>query len=272
MPELPEIASRARELHAALAGTTIASIEVLQPKCLNIPAEDFTHALTGATITRVTHHGKWIFTETDRGYLLLNLGMGGELLLVDPEHLPKNKRLIFHFTDGRSLSVNFWWFGYAHYAPLDSLAAHAPTAKLGPNANELDALALTTLIQGRRGALKTFILDQSNLAGIGNVCANEILWMAKLHPRRKLESLTPAEIERLSAAICAFIDDGIAKGGGYYEVNIWGQKGGFGPEGYQVGYREGQPCPNCATPIVKIKTGSTSSFICPVCQPLIVPE
>src|SRR5512139_2379130 len=116
MPELPEVAIFARDMHKELAGKTIVGFLVLQPKCLNLPQAEFQAALTGAEILAVTPHGKWIQARTTQGWLLLNLGMGGEILLTDRAHLPEKYRLIVDFTDGACLAINFWWFGFAHYA------------------------------------------------------------------------------------------------------------------------------------------------------------
>src|SRR5512135_491928 len=168
MPELPEIASRAREINQHLTGKTIAGIQVLQPKSLNLPVDQFTAALTGATLRSAAYRGKWIVVETDRGWLLVNLGMGGEILLVTPSTLPEKRRLVFDFTDSTCLSINFWWFGYVHYAPLDGLDRHPMLAKLGPNALDLSLEQFRTLLAGQRSAIKSFLLDQSRLAGIGN--------------------------------------------------------------------------------------------------------
>jgi formamidopyrimidine-DNA glycosylase len=268
MPELPEIASRAAEMQADLTGKQIAGIEVVQPKCLNVPVEVFTTALTGAVIEAVSHYGKWIQVRTNCGYLLLNLGMGGELLLTDRQHLPEKRRLIFDFSDGSSLAINFWWFGYAHFAALDGLAGHEMTAKLGPNALDLSADDLRERMRGQRGRLKTWLLDQTNLAGIGNAYIHDILFLAGLHPLRALNTLTDAEIDRLADGIQRGLRPSLEKGGAFYELNLRGQKGGFTVDDILIGYREGQPCPVCATPIAKLKTGSTTSFVCPHCQPL----
>lgn len=266
MPELPEIANRARQMNERLAGKRIAAIEVIQPKCLNLPEDAFKAALTGATIDAVTYRGKWILAHTDQGWLLLNLGMGGELLLVDRTRLPEKRRLIFDFSDGTCLSVNFWWFGYAHYAAEDGLGAHDMLAKLGPNAIDLSAEELAQRLQGQRGRVKDFLLDQSKLAGIGNAYVHDILWLARLHPLRKLPTLDANDVTRLQRAIQDGLRPSLELGGAWYEVGLDGEKGGFTTEMIIVGYREGQPCPNCGTPIEKLKTGSTSGFICPACQ------
>jgi formamidopyrimidine-DNA glycosylase len=111
MPELPEIVVLARGMQKELVGRTISGIEVLQPKCLNLPVEAFRTALTGAQIRSVTPHGKWLKVEMMQGWLLLNLGMGGEILLANRDSLPDKVRLILDLADGDSLVVNFWWFG-----------------------------------------------------------------------------------------------------------------------------------------------------------------
>lgn len=268
MPELPEVTSRAREMKRELVGRTITELEVLQPKCLNVAEKVFIEALTGARLVDVTSRGKWIFVETSRGWLLLNLGMGGEILLVTRTTLPEKRRLIIDFDDGTCLAINFWWFGYAHYVPSDALDGHAMTAKLGPNANELKLEDWRAMLEGRRGSIKSFLLNQSNVAGIGNAYVHDILFMARLHPLRAINKLTPSEVKALAKAVRRGLEPSIKKGGAFYEVGLRGQKGGFTMDDILVGYREGKPCPVCGTAIEKIKTGSTSSFVCPGCQPL----
>ena len=266
MPELPEITLLARQMNAELVGKTIAGVEVLQPKCLNVSPETFADALTGARLLSVTSRGKWIFVETDRGWLLLNLGMGGEILLTSRAVLPEKHRLVFDFTDGACLSINFWWFGYAHYVRPGELADHGMTAGMGPNALDLSTDDLAALLRGRRGRVKALLLDQDMMAGIGNAYIHDILFLARLHPLRSAAGLTPAEVAALASAIQDGLRPSIAKGGAFYEVNLYGEKGGFTLDDILIGYKEGQPCPVCGTTIAKIKTGSTSSFICPRCQ------
>lgn len=268
MPEYPEIYSRTQEMKAALVGKTIQSIEVLQPKSLNIPQDDFVRMLTGARIVDVRQRGKWIFVETSQAWFLLNLGMGGEILLVTPETLPEKYRLRFDFAGGSSLAINFWWFGYAHCVALDELDRHAPTAKLGPNVLELSPQDWYSLLDGQRKAVKTFLLDQTKVAGIGNAYIHDILFLARLHPQRKLNTLSSADVDALIQAVHDGLQPAVEKGGAFYEVNLYGEKGGFTMDDILIGYREGQPCPKCGTTIEKIKTGGTSSFICPQCQPL----
>lgn len=268
MPELPEITVRAREMKEVLVGKTISGIEVLQPKCLNVTEETFVKALTGAELLDVTNRGKWLFVETTQGWLLLGLGMGGEILLVTRETLPEKHRLIFDFDDGSCLAINFWWFGYAHYVPIGQLDTHKMTAKLGPNALDLDVDDLRQSLKGRRGGIKSFLLNQARIAGIGNAYVHDILFIARLHPLRAINTLADAEISALAEAIHKGLQPSVDKGGAWYEMGLYGDRGGFTKDDILIGYREDEPCPICETPIQKIKTGSTSSFICPGCQPL----
>jgi formamidopyrimidine-DNA glycosylase len=267
MPELPEIAHLSQQMQVALTGKVISNIEALQPKCLNLDAASFHSALKGAQISQVSYHGKWIEIETNQGWLLLNLGMGGECLLVNRSSLPEKRRLIFEFTDATCLCVNFWWFGYAHFVPLDQRSSHAMTASLGPNAIDISHEELKVLFRGQRGRVKPFLLDQNHIAGIGNAYIHDILFLARLHPLRKIETLSESEIALLYQAIQNGLRPSLAKGGAFYELDLHGNKGGFTMDDILIGYKDSRPCPNCGTPIVKIKTGSTASFICPTCQP-----
>ena len=267
MPEIPEIASRAQEMNMALAGKKILAIEANQPKCLNLPLTQFESAVAGATVLNVTHRGKWLFTETDQGWLLFNMGMGGELLLVDRHSLPAKHRVIIDFSDSTCLSINFWWFGYVHFIESDQLASHTLTAKLGPNVLDLDEKQFTEIIHAQKGKLKAFLLDQTRVAGIGNAYIHDILFLARLHPLRTIASLTQEEIHNLYQGIQGGLRPALEKHGAFYEMDLFGKKGEFTMDDILVGYHEGSPCPVCKTPIVKIKTGATSSFICPSCQP-----
>jgi formamidopyrimidine-DNA glycosylase len=254
MPELPEIAVLAHGMQKELVGRTVSSVEVLQPKCLNLPADEFQAALIGAQIREVTSHGKWLRVETTKGWLLLGLGMGGEILLTDRGRLPEKYRLIFDFEDGSCLAINFWWFGYAHH--VSDLADHKMTATLGPHALDLTLDEFRELLRGRRGGVKSFLLNQKPL------------FKAGIHPLRHINTLNDDEIASLWLAIRETLQESIDHGGSAWELDLYGVKGRWDASFFCVGYREGQPCPVCDTAVEKIKTGSTSSFICPRCQPL----
>ena len=248
-------------------GKTIVDVKILQPKCLNVPARRFRTVLAGAGVREVRSRGKWIFVDTTQGWVLLNMGMGGEILWVQREAMPEKWRVSFAFDDGTALALNFWWFGHVHYAGAGKLGKHAMTSQLGPEATEITRDRLQQMVTGKRGAVKARLLDQSKMAGIGNAYVHDILFMARLHPLRRLETLRQEEVDALAQAIQVGLLPSIERGGAFYEVDLYGKRGGFTRDDMLIGYRGGKTCPACGTVIEKIKTSSTSSFICPMCQP-----
>ncbi|MBD3349367.1 MAG: Fpg/Nei family DNA glycosylase [Candidatus Eisenbacteria bacterium] len=268
MPELPEIASRAGEMRKALSGRTIRDVELLQPKCLNKTPAGMKRALKGATLGDTAYHGKWLFTETTRGHLLINLGMGGDMLLVREDELPEKRQAVLFFDDGEALSIRFWWFGHVHHVPEGKLGTHRMSAKLGPNALDVTKSEFRELLRGRHGAAKSFLLNQERIAGIGNAYSHDILFLAGLHPERKLDTLSGDEVDGLWQAIRDGLLPALRKRGAWYERDLRGRRGGFRMDDILVGYKEGKPCPTCGAEIVKKRTGSTASFFCPRCQPL----
>jgi formamidopyrimidine-DNA glycosylase len=266
MPELPEIVVFARDMQKELVGRTISSIEVFQPKCLNIPVADFQGALTGVQILGVAQHGKWLQVETSRGWLLLNLGMGGEILLTSRDSLPEKVRLIFDLADDAALVVNFWWFGSTHY--VKNLDEHRQVSSLGPDFMSLTLDGFRELLRSKRGGIKSFLLNQKKIAGIGNVYVQDPLFKAGIHPLRPINTLIDDEIETLWQATRDTLQESIDLGGSHWEQNLYGEHGKWDSSYFLVAYREGKPCPTCGTTVEKIKTGSTSTHICPNCQPL----
>jgi formamidopyrimidine-DNA glycosylase len=268
MPELPEIAARAKEMTRELTGKKIIDSEILQPKSLNMSGEEFQNNIKGSVLRSTNHHGKWLLTKMDNGWILINLGMGGEVLLVTRKTLPEKYRIILDFEDQTSLAINFWWFGSVHYALPEELNLHPSISRLGPNALGIDSTQFKNILKGRRGILKSFLLDQTRIAGIGNFYIHDILFTARLHPLRQLNSLRDEEVDGLYKSIHQILECSLDKGGAFYEKDLYGNGGGYLREDMIIGYMEDQRCPRCDTPIQKIKTGSTSSYICPQCQPI----
>lgn len=268
MPELPEIYNLALQMGRELGGKTIRDVEIRQEKCLNVPVAEFRDLVMNKKIGPITSKGKWIFTALEPdAYLLLSLGMGGNLLYHKPgESLPEKYQLAFTFDDGSRLSIGFWWFGYAH--AVNSPADHKMTAKLGISPIEA-AFTLERfdgMLKRKKGTIKSVLLDQACLAGIGNVYAQDILFNARLHPDRKVPTLTVDEKKALYEAIRRNLKIAVELGGIAPEKDLYGHPGRLTIADFRVGYREGRPCPECGTAIEKIKTGSTASYICPKCQ------
>lgn len=272
MPELPDIVVLARSMDKALAGKRIADVTVNQPKCINLNPELYHRALVGSRVQGARQRGKLAILDLDNGWsLLLSLGMGGEVRLHGPEENsdPERERVVFRFQDGSQLWVHFWWFGNVHALPTAQLQTDSPLARLGvePLEEGFTVERLAEMLHRRRGRIKGYLLDQSFIAGIGNVYVQDILWHARLHPSTPAHTLTKAEVSRLRSAIRHVLREGIHWGGSYREYDVWGNEGRYA-EHLQVGYRTGQPCPACGTLVEEIRVGQTTSYVCPRCQPL----
>ena len=270
MPEYPDICILSHSMDKALRGLAITEVVVNQPKCLNLPPGEFCRAVAGRAIRQVGQRGKWALAALDGDYTLaLNLGMGGEVRLHDSEETPdpKRERVIFRLSDNSQLWAHFWWFGSVHVLQPGGLDAHLQISKRGPDpmAEDFTAERLAEMLRGKRGAIKKYLLDQSFIAGIGNVYIQDILWHARLHPLRAASTMGTADAERLHGAIRHVLGEGIRWGGGPGEQDIWGNKGTY-HEHLQVGYQTGKPCPACGALVEELRVGSTTSYICPRCQ------
>jgi formamidopyrimidine-DNA glycosylase len=272
MPELPEITVVARQMNKEITGKRIVDIEARQPKNLNMPVTEFVQITKGRTVKRVTSKGKWILMELDHGYyMLINRGMNADILYFTPnQKLPPKYQFRLTFSDKTGFTIQFQWFGYIHLVAEKGLTEHKLTAKLGisPTNEKFTLEHFKRLLADKKARIKNFLLNQKNMAGIGNVYIQDILFRAKLHPNRKISTLSEQEINDLYNAILSVLSRSIQVGGLAYERDFYGEKGRFTINEFLVGYKTGKPCPNCNTKIEKIRTGSTSSYICQKCQPL----
>jgi len=273
LPELPEITVISKQMNKVISNKQISEIEAKQPKNLNIPNREFIKTAIGKTIERVTSKGKWIIiTLQPRYYMLINLGMGGDLLYFKKgKKLPDKYHFKLTFNDDSGFTAFFWWFGHIHLVKEDKLSEHKATNKLGiqPTDQKFTLKIFKSSLTKKKSRIKNFLLDQKNIAGIGNVYVQDILFRSKLHPNRKIPTLREEEIENLYDAIKYTLNRSIKLRGLAYEKDFFGEKGKFLSQEFLVGYKEGKPCPKCKTLIEKIKTGSTSTYICPECQRLL---
>lgn len=271
MPELPDLVVLARSCDEALKGKRISEAVVGQPKCLNCLPEALADAVIGQTITAVRPRGKWALFSLDLGDILaLNLGMGGEARLCSAGVRPNlaKERVVLRFIDGDQLWIRFWWFGHVHIIREGDLGSHPQLGKLGPDplSDSFSPEVLGACLAGRRGVLKRYLLDQSVIAGIGNVYVQDILWHARLHPLVAARDLSTADVVRLHGALRHVLEEGIRWGGGPGERDVWGHEGRYADH-FQVGYRTGQPCPSCGAAVEELRVGQTMSYLCPRCQP-----
>lgn len=272
MAELPEVMVMSEQMDRELPGKRFESVDVVQEKCLNLPGEAFVDGLVGRQVRRSYLRGKWVFSElSDERHLLLNVGMGGDILYYRPgEPWRQDYQCRFHFTDGFGFTCSFWWFGYLHLVPSAAVAEHKMTADiaLSPLEPGFTEEHFRRLFAGKRTRVKNLLTDQRQVGGIGNVYIQDILFRAGVHPLCPANRLTEEQIGSLYRFAVENLRASRAKGAAWFEKDFYGERGGFGEADLLVAYKEGKPCPVCGTTIEKIKTGSTSSYVCPSCQRL----
>ncbi|UCD96756.1 MAG: Fpg/Nei family DNA glycosylase [Candidatus Bathyarchaeota archaeon] len=275
--ELPELTVLSQQMTKELVGRRVVEVEVANPKCLNMPLNEFRNGLVGRAVESVKNRGKWLLINLGAGtssssvfdLLLFNPGMGADVIRFGPdEGLQEKHHIKIGFDDRSGFTVRVWWFCYLHLVSSSKLKEHRFVGHLGksPLDEEFTLPYFRALLEKRKGRIKNFLVDQKNVAGIGNVYIQDILFNSKLHPTRRISTMNAKEIEALYHSMRSVLQESIAMGGLAYERNFFGDKGGFGADQFKIAYKLGRSCPICQTPIEKIKTGATSSFICPKCQ------
>lgn len=272
MAELPEITKLSGQMRDTLYGKKIKNIVLLQEKCCNVSPSELQKRAAGAAVIDVGYKGKWIVTELANGeYILLSLGMGADVLyFVKEEEEPEKYQVKVIFSDGSGYTARFWWFGKFFLVSKDELASEPNTRSIAidPFDRCFTCDYFTSLLRGKKTQIKSFLLDQKKVGGIGNMYMHDILFKSGLHPKKKILDLGEQDIKVLYQSIQDVLNLAREKGAFSYESDFYGQKGGFTTDDFLVGYKENAPCPACGEKIILIKTGSTSAFICPQCQKL----
>ena len=287
MPELPEVETVARQLEPELEGHRIERLEVYDPRWSRpvAPAE-LGDAVSGATITGLGRRGKYLLLGLDGDRtLVMHLRMTGNLILREGEAVidPSEGRRLYESersTEERHLRARFvlddgreLWFTdprrFGESFLIDDNRLEERFAKLGvePFSPEFTPQALGEMAVGRTAPLKSFLLDQSRIAGIGNIYADEALFRAGLHPLSPAGSMKPEHLEALRDAVVAALEAGIDAGGSSIDDyrDARGEKGTMQNE-FLVHTREGEECVRCEGTIVRIVVGGRSTYFCPSCQ------
>jgi formamidopyrimidine-DNA glycosylase len=270
VPELPEVETVARDLRGLLVGRTITHVTVRWDRTIAFPSVgELKGGIAGRQVVAVGRRGKYVVIDLDRGHLLIHLKMSGQLCVAPgDEPLDRHTHTVFDLDDGRQLRFrDVRKFGRVYL--VDD--AGRVTGGLGPEplARGFRLEDLRRALARRSGRLKSLLLNQSFLAGIGNIYADEVLFAAKLHPLRRADSLTEEEQVRLYRAIRRVLKRAVeGRGttlddGGY--VDAAGQAGTY-REQLAVHERQGEPCVVCSTPIERIRIGGRSTYFCPNCQ------
>lgn len=228
--------------------------------------------LVGGRVEAIRRHGKYLLVDFDRGLaLLVHLGMTGRVVIV-PEASPRAKHthVVLWLADGRELRfVDARRFGQIDVVERAHEATHPALAELGPDpiVHGIDVKALHARAKRRNTTLKAFVLDQSVLAGVGNIYASEALWRAKLRPGARTRTLSAAATTRLADAIREVLEHALTKGG----TSLRDFVDATGTQGENADYlwvygRAGEPCPRCKTLIRRTVHQGRATYYCPTCQ------
>lgn len=273
MPELPEVETIKRVLEPQIKGATITAVTVNRPEVVGYPtAEEFRHILAEQTIHAMTRRGKFLSVLLDSGdYFVLHLRMTGCLLLTPADYPPeKHTHIVFHLSNGDELRFSdtrrfgrFWLLRKGEsdtYSGMDKLG-------LKPFDAGLAADYLYQCFGKRKKAIKECLLDQSVIAGIGNIYSDEILFAAGIHPARPAKGLTDMEWSRLAAAIPERLAYFIEKNTLTPEEYLQGKGQDYRNTPFLRVYGHGgKPCPMCGTVLTQMTVSGRSSVYCPTCQ------
>ncbi len=267
MPELPEVETIRNELYPHIIGQRFTEVTVLDAKMVRQPSvEEFRQKLIGQKINNLERRGKYLIFQLSSGkVLIIHLKMSGALLL-NPEQTDRHARVILQldnsnqvvFTDRRRLGA--LWL-------LEN--EQSVVGKLGPEplTPEFTAETLAKRLQKHKAPIKAVLLDQTFIAGIGNMYADEALFAARIHPFRKANSLSLQEVQNLHKAIVNVLQSAIGSGGASVDTYKRPEgEMGTAHSNFCVAHRGGKPCPVCGKPIQRLAIRNRGSYFCPSCQ------
>jgi formamidopyrimidine-DNA glycosylase len=282
MPELPEVEVVRRGLEAHVVGRRIARVEVLHPRPVRrhlAGADDFAALTTGHLVLGANRRGKYLWLPLESGdAVLAHLGMSGQML-VQPASAQDERHLRVRFSlaptpaDPRELELRFVdqrMFGGLSVSPegadLPPEIAHIARDPMDPM---FDEDAFVAKVRRRASGVKRILLDQTVVSGVGNIYADEALWLARLHGDRPGTRLRRSDVLRLLADVRAVMGAALLEGGTSFDalyVNVNGESGYFDRSLHVYG-QEGRPCDRCGTPVTRVAFMNRSSYFCPTCQP-----
>ncbi len=272
MPELPEVETVRRGLTQLVQGASIKSIDVLYPKMINVDTKSFQDALTNQTIDRIDRRGKYLLFRFNNDMTLVShLRMEGKYD-VEPDGTDPSKHthVIFHLDDNRELRYkDSRKFGRMYLIKNGEEKTLSGLGTIGPEPTEDDLTFnyMKQVMNKSRGKIKPFLLNQSHIAGLGNIYCDEVLWMSKIHPETITNTISDDKIETLRQNIIKEIKMAI-KGHGttvHSYSNAYGEAGQFQNHLHVYG-KQGEPCERCGTLFKKIKVAQRGTTYCPNCQ------
>ncbi len=272
MPELPEVETIVRHLREKIITARIEDVELILPKVVQTPdPAAFIEMLTGRQFTAVRRRGKYILaTLSGKLVLVVHLRMTGQLVFEpDTGDYPKHTHLVLHLSNGRLRFTDLRQFGrfwLVSDSELDTVSGlrDLGVEPLSPCFRQKD---FVNALGNRKQRIKALLLNQSFVAGMGNIYTDEALFRSRIHPERKAHELSAREAHALYRAVKNVLEEGIAFGGTSVRdyVDGEGREGRF-QDMLRVYGRRGQPCPRCGEPIVRIKAAGRGTYFCPRCQ------
>ena len=277
MPELPEVETVRRGLEPAMAGQIIACVDVRRPDLRWPFPKDMAARLSGQKVLRLRRRAKYILVDLASGEtLIIHLGMSGRMLIDGPaDNFPepaKHDHVIFYLKTGKRVVFNDTRrFGAMDLCQTDRLEDHKLLANLGPEplGNRFDENYLKSSFSTRKTPVKSALLDQKTVAGLGNIYVCEALWRSGISPLKPVLKLSQSKIGTLVPMIRLVLTEAIESGGSSLRDHLQtnGEMGYF-QHSFAVYGREGEPCltPDCKGKIVRIVQSGRSTFYCPRCQ------
>lgn len=272
MPELPETTVISQDIFTLAGGREVLRAGVFRRDVTNVAPEEFPERLVGRRLERTGRRGKIIVLDFGDVVGLVHLVISGRVLKLprwtEPDRM---NTAVLEFEGGVVLSFTGLWLGYFHLYEPEKVDEHPLISRLGPDpfSEEFTARYLREAFR-RKANIKAMLLDQSVIAGIGNIYADEILFAAGVHSTRKANSLSEEEIEAIHDATRDILSRAVEFRGTTFDSyhDAFGETGKYQHE-LRVFHRDGgEPCLRCGTPIVKMRVAGRGTHVCPVCQPL----
>lgn len=273
MPELPEVETIRKTLKRFILNKTIDQVEVYWSNIVKHPDDvnEFKHILVGQSFRDIKRKGKFLIFYLDDYALVSHLRMEGKYTVHQQnEEIQKHTHIIFRFTNGEELRYNdVRKFGTMHVFPKGSHLEVNPLKQLAPDPfeSEFTFEYFEEKLSKTRRSIKAVLLDQTVIAGLGNIYVDETLFKARIHPLRKANELKAEEIKRIKQFAKQTLQEAIEQGGTTIRSYVAsdGEMGMFQQELYVYG-QEDEPCKNCSVPIIKIRVSNRGTHICPSCQ------
>ena len=269
MPELPETTVISQDVAALAAGREVLRAEVFRPDVTNVGIEEFPRRLVGRTLQGTGRRGKIIVLDFGDVVGIVHLVISGRVLRLpawqDPDRM---NTAVLEFEGGLVLAFTRLWLGYFDLYEPGEEENHPLISRLGPDplTEDFSVEYLTNALK-RKASIKGLLLDQSIIAGLGNIYVDEVLFAARVHPTRKADTLTPEEIGKIHTATRDILRRAIELRGTTFDSyhDAFGETGKYQHQ-LQVFTRAGEPCPRCGTDVGKSRVAGRGTYTCPNCQ------